>query len=222
MDAVLTTWPTPCSIMSGTNVEMPWMTPHWLAPRIQRQSSSLKSQIGPPSPTPALLWTRCTAPKRSSAWSRKARTEAPSDTSVTTPMASAPRAASSPSASFRGPSSMSAMTIFIPSVAARSATARPMPLAPPVITATLPCRSSTRMLPPVCLRRRSQARPGTEGHRHPVRSPGPDHPVRSPGPITRPSRGGRGGRQRMLGARCRARWSRPSCETETIAPVRES
>ena len=27
MDAVLTTWPTPCSIISGTNVEMPWMTP---------------------------------------------------------------------------------------------------------------------------------------------------------------------------------------------------
>ena len=34
------------------------------------------------------------------------------------------------------------MTIFIPAAAASSATALPMPLAPPVITATLPCRSS--------------------------------------------------------------------------------
>ena len=33
------------------------------------------------------------------------------------------------------------------------------------------------MLPPVCLRRRSQARPGTGGHRH--------HPSRPPGPTTR-------------------------------------
>ena len=52
------------------------MTPHRLTPRIQRQSSSLTSQIGPPRPMPALLCTRCTAPKRSSAWSRSACTDA--------------------------------------------------------------------------------------------------------------------------------------------------
>ncbi len=37
---------------------------------------------------------------------------------------------------------MSATTIRMPSVAARCATALPMPLAPPVMTATFPCRSS--------------------------------------------------------------------------------
>ena len=166
MEAVLTTWPSPCSISSGTKVETPWITPHWLTPMIQRQSSSENSQMGPPVPMPALLWTRCTAPKRSSARSRSSRTEAASDTSVTTPMASAPCPVSSPSASLSGPSSMSAMTIFIPSAAAFSATARPMPLAPPVITATFPCRSSMgSSLPSGC--GRSQARRHAGGQRRP-------------------------------------------------------
>ena len=120
MDAVLTTCPSPCSIKSGTKVATPWMTPHRFTPMIQRQSSSVTSQIGPPSPTPALLCTRCTAPNRSRAASRSARTDATSDTSVTTPIVSVPRCASSLTASFSGPSSMSARTIRMPSAAARS------------------------------------------------------------------------------------------------------
>src|SRR5579871_1428152 len=61
-DAVLTTWPSPCSTRRGTNTRIPCTTPHRLTPRIQRQSASGTVQIGPPVPTPALLWRRCTAP----------------------------------------------------------------------------------------------------------------------------------------------------------------
>ena len=81
-------------------------------------------------PMPALLCTRCTAPKRSSVWSRSASHRSESETSVTTPIASAPAVASSSDGLLEGPASMSPSTIFMPSAAARSATARPMPLAP--------------------------------------------------------------------------------------------
>ena len=91
MEAVLTTWPTPCWVGVGSRTvdaidDAPLVGPEDPAPVLLAEVPHRAAQA-----PPALLWTRCTAPKRSSAWSCKARTEAPSDTSVTTPMASAPR-----------------------------------------------------------------------------------------------------------------------------------
>ena len=74
------------------------------------------------------------------------RRAAPSRRS-TTPIASAPAARSFAAAASSAFASTSASTSFAPSRASASALAKPMPLAPPVITATLPRRSF--MSPPV-------------------------------------------------------------------------
>ena len=57
-DAVLTTWPSPCSSITGTKARMPWITPHRFTPSTQVQSGSDTVHMGPPTATPALLWTR--------------------------------------------------------------------------------------------------------------------------------------------------------------------
>src|SRR5580704_6863564 len=106
------------------------------------QVSGSSSQLGAPSPpTPALLQMICTEPNVARVFSASAATCFPSDTSVTIPATSAPLDFSSATALDSACSSTSASTIFIPSVAKRSAIARPIPLAPPVTTATLPLNS---------------------------------------------------------------------------------
>src|SRR5262245_44376957 len=100
---------------------------------------------GSPLPTtPALLHSTCAAPKRSSVACASACTLASSDVSHTTGSTSVPPSASSASTARMRTSSTSASTTFIPSAANAVASARPMPLAPPVTTATFPRSSCTR------------------------------------------------------------------------------
>src|SRR5579875_1473748 len=137
IDAVLTTCPSsPCRSRIGTNVRMPWITPQRLTPRIHSQSASVTSQASPPTDTPALLQTTCTAPKASSVRCASASTSDAFDTSVGTARTRAPELASARSAAASAPCSTSASTTFIPAAANRSASARPIPLAAPVTTAT--------------------------------------------------------------------------------------
>ena len=73
MLAVLTMWPRHCgsraaaSSIIGVNTRTPCTTPIRFTPSTHSQSLRLFSQISPPEPTPALLNTRCGAPKRSNA-----------------------------------------------------------------------------------------------------------------------------------------------------------
>src|SRR5918997_6576775 len=144
-DDVLTTWPSsPPASIAGTKALMPWITPQTFTSSAQRQSLSVWSHIRPsaPAPTPALLHRTWTAPWASSVASRSASTEAKSATSVTTPATSNPSSRRAATVASRTGASTSASITFMPSRAKRSPMARPMPLAPPVTTATLPARSA--------------------------------------------------------------------------------
>src|SRR5580700_2313244 len=127
--------------MRGTNARMPWTTPKRFTPRIHSQSRSGTCHIGPPMPMPALLHTTCTLPNASNVRRANSSTCAALETSVRTAMASALPLAIASRTSPSGLSSTSASTTFMPSRAKRSANARPIPLAAPVTTATLPLKS---------------------------------------------------------------------------------
>src|SRR5579884_379532 len=170
-EAVFTTWPSPCSMKRGTKARMPFTTPKRLTPSTHFQSVSVTSHIGPPMPTPALLCTTCTAPKFDTVWAARASTAPGSDTSVGTPSTDVPPDASSSTATFSPGSSMSASTSRMPSAAARRATARPIPLAPPVTTATLSRSSCTTPAPlvsswPSCAAARYRLRQPLDDHGH--------------------------------------------------------
>src|SRR5215207_9431172 len=139
-DAVFTMWP-PSALRSrwGRKAWTPWMTPHRLTSTTHFQSFSVRSLMRPPPPTPALLHTRWTAPNRSMVAAARAATLSASATSVRTPTTP-----SSSAVAASGASSMSAMTTCMPSSTHRAAKPRPIPDAPPVTTATLPCSCSTR------------------------------------------------------------------------------
>src|SRR5258708_294328 len=134
MDAVLTTWPSSCCSSNGTNDRTPCTTPQKFTPTTHCQSARLASQTEAPlvSATPALLHTTCTAPNVSSVVSANRWTSSARDTSQRTPTTSAPPERKRCSATASTPSSTSARTTFIPSAANRSASPKPMPLAPPV------------------------------------------------------------------------------------------
>ncbi len=133
--------PSPCSWSSGRKVRTPWITPQRLTPSTHSQSASETDSKAPPEPTPALLHTTWTAPKASRAERRISSTCSAFETSATTVTTSTEDGRPAAAAA-RAPPSTSASTSFMPSVAKRFARARPMPLAPPVTTATLPDRSS--------------------------------------------------------------------------------
>ena len=99
------------------------------------------SPIGPPTTTPALLQTTCTAPNASTAAAANASTADRCETSVRTPIASPPSPVTAATAASMPAWSTSETTTRIPSAAKRSTMARPIPLAPPVTTAVLPSRS---------------------------------------------------------------------------------
>ena len=103
--------------------------------------------IGPPEPTPALLQTTCTLPKRAMVSSAPARTESRLATSTTTPSARTWLERSSSTASCRVSASMSASITVIPARPNALAIASPIPDAPPVMKAVFPLRSCTRALP---------------------------------------------------------------------------
>src|SRR5262245_40202499 len=127
--------------MPGTNARTPLTTPQTFTPHTQRQSSSLMAHVGPVIETPALLNSRCTWPKRSFANAASSSTSEERDTSVTLPATSKPADFRRDTASSSAPASTSASTSLQPSPPNRLANASPIPLAPPVMTATLPLNS---------------------------------------------------------------------------------
>src|SRR5262245_134428 len=136
--------------MPGRNALSPWITPHTFTAKVQRQSESGSSQSGASScaPTPALLQSTCTLPCFATTASASACTDSERVTSQTTPETSARLARASSAALFSSAAaSTSASTTFMPARASRAPSARPMPDAPPVTTATLPAKSF--MDPPV-------------------------------------------------------------------------
>src|SRR5665213_3196985 len=109
-----------------------------LTVRCQRSIGSVHAS---PIPVmPALLHSTCAAPNRSSVNSARAATARSEDVSQTVEAMSAPSALNFAWTSARRISSMSARTTFIPSATNISLSAKPIPLAAPVTTATLPSR----------------------------------------------------------------------------------
>ena len=103
---------------------------------MRSQSSTLVSVIGPNAPpTPALLNSTSSPPKRSTAAPISDSTSSSSATSV---RRNSSRSGSATSSTRRWPLSAlkSPTTTLAPSAMKRSTVARPMPLAPPVMTAT--------------------------------------------------------------------------------------
>jgi len=117
---------------------MPLMTPPRLTPRSHRQSLSVRSEIRPCGPTPALFTTMSTRPKLAITAAASARTLSGSETSTLIPVA--PIDAAVASSAWR---SMSAITTVACSAISCSAMPRPIPAAPPVTTATAPAISVT-------------------------------------------------------------------------------
>src|SRR4029453_4285565 len=83
----------------------------------------------------------CTPPNASRARAASASTSAAFATLVGTASVSTPAPATARAPSPGGARSMSASTTFIPAIANRCASARPIPLAAPVTTAALPAKS---------------------------------------------------------------------------------
>src|SRR6058998_3955042 len=135
-DDVLTMWPAPWRIISGTKQRCAWITLHRLTPMARCHSSSPCSQLLPELRMPALLNSQSTRPKRSSAASRSRSIWASRLTSVRSAIAGVPWAASVSRSSTSAGSSMSASTSEAPRAASPVANARPMPRAAPVTTAT--------------------------------------------------------------------------------------
>ena len=139
-DAVFTTWQSsPWASMPGTNARMPCSTPPRLTSSMAAQSSAPSSQATPGRITPALLHSRWTSPSSPATRSASRWTSASSATSVTAVSTrGAPAARTSRPASSSRDRSRSAIATSIPSAANRRASAKPIPLAPPVTTATFP------------------------------------------------------------------------------------
>src|SRR3954452_11362916 len=136
-EPVLTMTPPPWSTISGMTALAHRYTPFRLVAISASQASSSISTTEPRAPYPALLTRISIRPWRAAAAATPAVTSAARETSITTAVARSPisRATRSTAAPSR-----SAMTTSAPSAANSEAVARPMPLAPPVIRATLLAR----------------------------------------------------------------------------------
>src|SRR5262245_10560538 len=147
--------------MRGTKTRTPWTTPQRLTPTTHSHSARVLSQMAASVPTPALLQSKWTAPKASSVFWASASRSLAWETSVRTASTVAPEAFRLASAFANGSPSTSARTAFMPSCTQRSARARPMPLAAPVMTATLSLKSFMAPLRLVdCTESPSVRRPG--------------------------------------------------------------
>src|SRR6266540_3362849 len=136
-EAVTSRWPRPLAAMRGSSERATFtcaMTWTW---KDRCQSSSLPRSG--PSATPALEHHRSTGPTSRSTRSTSAATAAGSVTSSPAPSGVA-QASSRATRRAPGSSRSATTTARAPSRANRSASARPIPEAPPVTTATAPCR----------------------------------------------------------------------------------
>src|SRR5689334_10480120 len=150
IDAVLMMLPPrPCAFMRAAPCLMPRKTPRTSTAKVKSHSSTVVSPIGPKAPpTPALLNTQSSPPKRSTASATSAATSRSAETSTRSAArrSPAPCARASAIVSARVASLTSPMTTRAPSRRKVSALARPMPLPPPVTRATLPSRRPPRAL----------------------------------------------------------------------------
>src|ERR1700683_2432085 len=105
---------------------------------IHSQSECFMLAMWPLIATPALLNTMCAAPILENVCAARLCTDARLATSHTTPSAFAPDDDNSATALSSAPASISAITIFAPLAASALAVPNPIPLAPPVMTATFP------------------------------------------------------------------------------------
>ena len=123
----------------GTKACTPWATPCTLTPCTHWKSEgsvSQRSRFG--AETPALLQRMWQAPWVANTVSARACTDSNFDTSQTTPVTPAPSSCVAAASAF---CSTSAITTFMPSPRKAFARALPIPLAPPVTTATRPLKS---------------------------------------------------------------------------------
>src|SRR6266545_6005228 len=155
--AVLMMEPPPCVFMTGAACLMPRNTPRRSTPMVASKPSTGTSWIFPPTPPyPALLKMQSSRPKRLPVSSTAACTSGSRLTSAWTYPARDP---SSPVRRRPRSSWMSATITDAPSSTKSRTVASPMPLAPPVINATLPLR---RVMPPSALHEPHGARHGFE------------------------------------------------------------
>src|SRR6185312_9227586 len=142
IDAVLMMLPPrPCAFMRAAPCLMPRNTPRTSTAKVKSHSSTVVSPMGPKAPpTPALLNTQSSPPKRSTARATSAATSRSAETSTRSGArrSAVPRARASATVSARLASLTSPMATRAPSRRKVSALARPMPLPPPVTRATLP------------------------------------------------------------------------------------
>src|SRR6516164_2745221 len=142
-------WPLPRSSMCGRNARMPRTTPSKLMANDHSQSATEICSSAPRSTTPALFIAISTCPISRSAVAPRRSTSASLDTSQCTARARLPNAAMAARVSSSRRSLTSAMTRSAPCRAMASAVPRPIPLAPPVTTATFPasCTAPNPFLP---------------------------------------------------------------------------
>src|SRR5215216_818696 len=156
--------PPPAAIMAGTPYLHPNATPLTLMSSVVSQIDASVSVTEPSwlIITPALLYRTCRPPKRSTAAFTIASASASSDASEWTYEVWPPPASISAATASPASSATSVRTTDAPSLAKSLEATIPMPLAPPVMSATFP--SSRPIVPP------SRVAPSI---RTPVRRPGP-------------------------------------------------
>ena len=129
------------SIM-GVNRRTPCTTPQRFTPSTHSQSLTEFSHTRPPAPTPALLNTRCGAPKRACTSAASCSICAAFDTSTLRASTWQPAACASAAAWSRASCCTSTSTRFMPSLAPMRAHSSPKPEPAPVRTAVLPAKLS--------------------------------------------------------------------------------
>ena len=134
--------PPPPAIIAGTPYLHPNATPFTLIASVRSQTAASVESTEPslPSMTPALLYRTSSLPNRATAASTIASASASLETSAWTYAASPPSEEISAATESPVSSATSVSTTLAPSDANSLDATMPMPLAPPVISATFPSR----------------------------------------------------------------------------------
>src|SRR6478672_105705 len=143
-DAVLTTWPEPCSISRGRKTRLVRTVPSTLRSSTRRHSSTGMASGRPATITPTLFTTTSMLPNSASTRSRAASNSASRATSQRCAHAEPPAVVISSATTSARCSSTSVTRTREPRPASSRAMARPMPLPAPVTNAAAPSRSNGR------------------------------------------------------------------------------
>ena len=130
-----------------TRTRTPCTTPIRSTPSTQSQSATEFSHTRPPAPTPALLKTKCGAPKRAFTSAASCSIWAALDTSTLRASTWAPAASISACAASSASCCTSTSTRCMPRAAPIRAHSRPKPEPAPVSTAVFPTKSWIMLLP---------------------------------------------------------------------------